>query len=83
MGRARSDAFTLHQTGLGTVPSPVKLYSVNGAYDSKRKNGVSLNDNVLRFVAVLRFAVPRIATRKVPRSVILDSEFISLSIGPI
>ena len=33
MGRARSEAFTLHQTGLGTVPSPVKLYSVNGALD--------------------------------------------------
>ena len=34
VGRARSDAFTLHQTGLGTVPSPVKLYSVNGALDT-------------------------------------------------
>ena len=32
VGRARSVAFTLHQTGLGTVPSPVKLCSVNGAY---------------------------------------------------
>ena len=34
VGRARSEAFTLHQTGLGPVPSPVKLYSVNGAYDT-------------------------------------------------
>ena len=31
VSRARSEAFTLHQTGLGTVPSPVKCYSVNGA----------------------------------------------------
>ena len=27
MGRARSEAFTLHQIGLGTVPSLVKLHS--------------------------------------------------------
>ena len=33
VGRARSEAFTLHQTGLGTEPSPVKCYSVNGAID--------------------------------------------------
>ena len=39
MGRARSDAFTLHQTGLGTVPSPVKLYSVNGALVSAHNTG--------------------------------------------
>ena len=32
MGRARLEAFTLHQTVLGTVPSTVKCYSVNGAY---------------------------------------------------
>ena len=31
MGRARLEAFTLHQTVLGTVPSTVKCYSVNGA----------------------------------------------------
>ena len=36
VGRARSDAFTLHQTGLGTVPSPVKLYSVNGAIETMK-----------------------------------------------
>ena len=32
MGRARSEVFTLHQTGLSTVPSPVL---VNGANDAK------------------------------------------------
>ncbi len=41
VGRARSEAFTLHQTGLGTVPSPVKLYSVNGAYVSLAFRGLS------------------------------------------
>ena len=34
VGRARSEAFTLHQTGLATLPSPVKCYSVNGVYES-------------------------------------------------
>ena len=33
VGRARSVAFTFHQTGLGTVSSPVKVCSVNGAID--------------------------------------------------
>ena len=40
VGRARSDAFTLHLTGLGTVPSAVKLYSVNGAIASKKDRNV-------------------------------------------
>ena len=41
VGWSRSEAFTLHQTGLGTVPSPVKLYSVNGAYVSLAFRGLS------------------------------------------
>ena len=57
VGRARSDAFTLHQTGLGTVPSPVKLYSVNGAiawgYDTTRI--FKLQKNSLRAISSTKY----------------------------
>ena len=50
MGRARLEAFTLHQTVLGTVPSTVKCYSVNGAIHTHRHKGTNNGNDSEHFI---------------------------------